>query len=295
MKISGFTYVRNGITYQYPFIASIKSLLPIVDEMIVVVGDSNDGTRESIAAIDSSKIKIIDTIWDPTLNEGGKIYALQANTGLEASNGDWLIHIQADEVIHEKVIQKLKEAIIINDPFEEVDGLLLPFYHFWGDYKYIRTTRKTHRFEIRAFRNKGVVKSFRDSQGFRKYKSESSYKNGDKGWKLNVVKIEVPIYHYSYTRNPKLMKAKSITFDSFYSSKIRKDENIPFDYNQIDKIVNFNGEHPIYMKEIIQNKDWEFIYDPSKSNMKFKDKILNWFADKTGIHLFEYKNYKLIR
>lgn len=67
--ISGFTYVRNGLTYGYPFSASIKSLLPLVDELIVVVGDSDDGTREAVSAIRDSKIKIIDTVWDHELRE----------------------------------------------------------------------------------------------------------------------------------------------------------------------------------------------------------------------------------
>ena len=45
MKISGFTYVRNGIKLGYPFIPSILSLLPAVDELVVVVGDSGDESR----------------------------------------------------------------------------------------------------------------------------------------------------------------------------------------------------------------------------------------------------------
>jgi len=294
MKISGFTYVRNGLTYQYPFIAAIKSILPIVDEMVVVVGDSTDGTREAIVALDSLKIKIIDTVWDMNMNTGGKIYAEQSNIGLENTTGDWAIHIQADEVIHEKDIQILKDAIYFYDKDKEVEGLLLPFYHFWGDFCYIRRTRKTHRYEIRAFKKKWIIKSYRDSQGFRKYKTIESYLSGAKGDKLKVAKIKVPVFHYSYTRNPKGMKQKTITFQSFYSSGIEADASIPFDYNDIDKLEIFVGEHPIYMKDIIKKKDWEFQYDPSKSNMSFKDKILNWFAAKTGIHLFEYKNYKLL-
>ncbi len=39
MLVSGFTFVRNGIKLDYPFIESIQSLLPIVDELIVVCGN----------------------------------------------------------------------------------------------------------------------------------------------------------------------------------------------------------------------------------------------------------------
>ncbi len=48
MTVSAFTYVRNGFTYAYPFIPSIQSLLPIVDEYIVVIGKGNYGTREAV-------------------------------------------------------------------------------------------------------------------------------------------------------------------------------------------------------------------------------------------------------
>jgi hypothetical protein len=38
MKISGFSFVRNGIKLYYPVIESIQSILPICDEFIIAVG-----------------------------------------------------------------------------------------------------------------------------------------------------------------------------------------------------------------------------------------------------------------
>ena len=57
MKLSGFTYIRNGSSLHYPFIESIKSLLPIVDEYVVLVCDSTDDTKELIENINDHKIK----------------------------------------------------------------------------------------------------------------------------------------------------------------------------------------------------------------------------------------------
>ena len=117
MKISAFTYVRNGKTFGYPFIESIKSLMPIVDEYIVVIGDSTDGTREAVEKIGDDKIKIVDTIWDDNLRKGGKVFAQQANIGLDNTSvdSDWLFHLQADEVIHEKdfpvILKSLEENL----------------------------------------------------------------------------------------------------------------------------------------------------------------------------------------
>lgn len=298
MKISGFTFVRNGFKYGYPFIPSIRSLLPLVDELIVVVGDSDDGTREAVAGLNDSRIRIIDVVWDETLRENGKIFALQSNIGLKRATGDWLFHLQVDEVLHEKDYPAIFEIIKKADALPEAEGILFPFYHFWGDFQHIRNTRKTHPFEIRAFKNKGVVRSYKDSQGFRRYSSEEAYEKGEEGIKLNVLKTTVPVFHYSYSRNPALMKKKAEYFNRFWHSDewVKKHSaERSFDFNEVDHLEYFAGAHPGYMKQVIEAKDWDFEYDPSRSNMSFKDRVMFLLNKITGKRLFEFENYKLVR
>lgn len=281
----------------YPFLQSIQSVLPVVDEFVVVVGDSTDGTREAVLKL-SPKIKVIDTVWDLKLRSGGKIFAQQANLGLDAATGDWIIHIQADEVIHEKDIEKLGKYIQEFDKRPEVEGLLFPFLNFRGDYDHIHTGRTAHRFEIRTFRKKNTIRSYKDSQGFRKFSSVAGYEGGEKGEKLQVIRIDVPIYHYSYVRPPRKMKEKAELFTSFYVDdnslkKIFKGVE-EFDYNEVDKLEVFQGTHPAVMREVIAKKDWEFIYHPSMKYHSLRHRILNKFEDWTGYRIGEYKNYKLI-
>ncbi|MBC8097072.1 MAG: glycosyltransferase, partial [Akkermansiaceae bacterium] len=64
MKVSGFTFVRNGNKLGYPFVQSIRSILPIVDEFVVALGPSDDGTEEMLRAINDPKIRIIPTHWN---------------------------------------------------------------------------------------------------------------------------------------------------------------------------------------------------------------------------------------
>ena len=72
MKVSGFTFLRNGVKLGYPFVESIRSVLPIVDEFIIALGPSPDGTEEQIQAIgdpnvlNSKNIKIQS--WEPNEN-----------------------------------------------------------------------------------------------------------------------------------------------------------------------------------------------------------------------------------
>ena len=73
MQVSGFSVVRNAVRYDYPFLESLRSLLPLVDELVLAVGDCGDGTVESLATLDSPKLKLMHTVWDPAVRSGGLI------------------------------------------------------------------------------------------------------------------------------------------------------------------------------------------------------------------------------
>jgi hypothetical protein len=298
MKVSGFSYVRNGFDYGVPFVEAIKSALSICDEFIIAVGDSNDGTREAICDLQSDKIRIIDTIWDPNLKTGGKIFAQQTNIALDQITGDWAFHIQADEVIHEKQIDHIKKAIDKYDTDSSLDGFILPFLHFWGGYNYTRNSRRVHNFEVRVFRNNRGVRSYRDSQGFRKYKSKEGYENNtDKGEKLHVKLVDAVVYHYNGVRPPAAFRKKAQMFGEQYLEKeeVEKQLNkINFDWNNVDRVVLFKGEHPSYMQEKVNAQNWEYTFDKSKARWKLKDRLIQPIEDLIGFKFGEYKNYKLI-
>ena len=298
MKLAGFTYVRNGFDYGVPFLESIQSVLPICDEMIVAVGDSNDGTREAIVDLNSPKIKIIDTVWNMELREGGKVFAQQANIALDQVKADWCLHIQSDEVFHENDLELIQAQIELHHEDKRVDGFILPFVHFWGGYDHIRNTRRVHNFELRVFRNNMGVRSYRDSQGFRKYKSKDGYENNtDKGEKLRVKLVDAVVYHYNGVRPPAAFRKKAQLFGEQYLEKeeVEKQLNkINYDWNIVDRVVLFKGEHPCYMQEKVNAQNWEYTFDKSKARWKLKDRLIQPIEDLIGFKFGEYKNYKLI-
>ena len=59
MRISGFTFCRNADKLYYPIKQSILSILPIVDEFIINIGDCDDDdkTLEVVSNINSPKLK----------------------------------------------------------------------------------------------------------------------------------------------------------------------------------------------------------------------------------------------
>lgn len=293
MKISATTYFRNAIQLDYPFIESIKSLIDWVDEYIVVIGDSSDGTREAVEALNNKKIKMVDTVWDMNLRKGGKIFAQQADIGTAHATGDWVIHLQADEVFHEKDMTTLKAALEKYHSDQEVEGLLLPFLNFHGDFSHLHTGRTSYRYEVKAFKNTGKIRAYRDSQGFRKYRDSAV------GEKLRVVKVNVPVYHYAYVRSPKVQLQKDKALETFfhdddYLQKVY-DNKVEADYNEIDKLEPFTQTHPAVMEERVKNQDWIFHYDPSKKEISLRHRFLNAIENLTGYRIGEYKNYKLLR
>jgi len=294
MKISGFSYVRNGFDYGVPFLEAYQSILPVCDEFVVTVGEGNDGTKEAIQKLNDPKIRIINTVWDMSLRANGKIFAQQTNMALDAITGDWAFHIQADEVIHENDIYKIKEAVERNDNDKRVEGFILPFIHFWGGYDHIRTSRRVHKNEVRLFRNGLGVRSYRDSLGFRKYRDFKAYANDtEKGEKLRVKKIDAPIYHYTEVRGPGAKTKKASAIGAFYEKNdgkpVQKEE---YGYDRLEK---FTGTHPRLMSEKVKAQDWEYVFNPKKAVWRTKDRIMQPIEDILGFKIGEYKNYKLIK
>lgn len=298
MTISGFSYIRNGFTYQYPFLESIQSIIGICDEFVIAVGDSTDGTREAIEALNNPKIRIIDTVWDEQMRIGGKIFAQQANIALDACTGDWLFHIQADEMIHENDLPTIQRAIQQADPDPRIDGILFDFLNFYGSYDYVNGTRYQHFKEIRIFRRGRDVFSYRDSQGFRKYPNQQARAQNYKGDKLIVREVHVPVYHYSYVRPPKSMNQKSRYFAQFWHSddqlKQMFGDQQETNYYNIEKIKRFTGTHPAIMRDWVENGNYEF--DPEKINtsMSLKKRVAYWLDNVLGWRLGEYRNYKIL-
>src|SRR5699024_9924429 len=134
---------------------SIASILPIVDEYVFALGegDKNDKTREELLSLNSDKLKIINTVWDIEKYPNGMENAHQTDIAKEACTGDWLIYLQADECIHEKyldiIVNKCRERL--ND--DRVEGFLLKYRHFFGDYNHYAHQHGWYQNEIRIIRN----------------------------------------------------------------------------------------------------------------------------------------------
>ncbi|MCO5276860.1 MAG: glycosyltransferase family 2 protein [Saprospiraceae bacterium] len=287
MKVCGFTIIRNAVKYDYPVVEAITSILPVCDKFIVLVGNSDDNTLELIQSIDSEKIIIQHSIWDDSLREGGRVLAIETDKAKAfiPSDYNWAFYIQSDEVIHEKyhniILQSMEKWK--NDP--NVDGLLFKYLHFYGSYDYVGTSRRWYRHEIRIIKNDPLIHSYRDAQGFRK-----------QGKKLKVKPIEAYVYHYGWVKDPLTQAKKHKDFNKLWHDDqfVAQFTEEIYNYSDIDYLETFDNTHPNVMINRISQKNWDFDGKKLNSKVSVKDKFLFWLEQKTGIRLFEYKNYRII-
>jgi glycosyltransferase involved in cell wall biosynthesis len=287
MKVSGFTFVRNGVMLDYPFLESIQSLLPLCDEVTIAVGNSTDNTLAQIQSLQSPKLRILHTLWDETLRKDGMILSQQTNVALDHASGDWAIYLQADEILHEKDYSIIRDAMGQYKEMTEVEGLLFTYMHFYGNYNYIGISRRWYQREIRIVRPNTGIRSWGDAQGFRV-----------SGKKLRVKLINATIYHYGWVKPPEIQQLKQRTFDKLWHSdewvKQRHTESIEYDYSQGGKLQLFEGTHPSVMMNRIRHQSWQFRYDEKKVQQSVKEKVLQSIEACCGWRIGEYKNYQLI-
>ncbi|EMR04559.1 glycosyltransferase family protein [Cesiribacter andamanensis] len=290
MKVIGFTFIRNAIKYDYPIREAILSILPLCQEVVVAVGNSDDATLELVQQLAPGKIRIIQTQWDETLRQGGQVLAEETNKAFAAvaEDADWAFYIQGDEVIHEQYLPAIQAGMQRWKEDKGVDGLLFNYLHFYGSYDYVGDAYSWYRREIRIVRPTKRIYSYKDAQGFRK----------DNNQKLRVKPLDAWVYHYGWVRPPKTMIEKHRDTRKFYTDDAtiaqRWGNKEEFDYGSIDSLAPFSGTHPAVMQERIKKINWRFDFDPSFNRLRPKDRFRRLVENLTGYRPFEYKNYKIV-
>ena len=144
--------MRNGQANDYPFLASIQSVLPLVDEMIIALGPSEDATLELLQSLSSPKIRVIKTVWNDNMRDQGFLYGQQKMIAQYNCTGDWAFYLEADEVLHETEIPVIRKAMqkYVDDP--AVEALVLDYLHFFGSPGRILQSHRWYPREVRIIK-----------------------------------------------------------------------------------------------------------------------------------------------
>jgi glycosyltransferase involved in cell wall biosynthesis len=296
MKISGFTFIRNGLALGYPFVPAIRSLLPLCDEIIVNVPRSTDGTLAAVRQIGDPKIRIIESEWDESQRTAGLAMSHHTNLALRECAGDWCVYIQGDEVLHEDTLPLMRAAMERELKQPAVQGLLVDYTHFYGSYWTYAYSFGWYQSEVRVVRRDPKIQSRGDAQGFRTADNE----------KLWVKRSGGHYFHYGHALAPAQAKVKRENFlklsraDEAVAQEINNRPQQFYDEDQ--KVKRFTGTHPAVMRDIVAAANWTYT---SRSPLirlgrayrrsYFWEDIAMIVKRLTGITIGVHKNYREFR
>ena len=238
MKLFGFTLLRNGLKYDYPFRESLESLTGLCEQVYVALGDSDDGTEKELH---SPKLQLIPTKWDETKRKGGIILSEQTNIALEslesAQHNAWGIYVQADEVIGEFDFTKIQADIAAADE-AGCDVVSFRYLHFWQAYDQLAINARWYPQEIRAIKLGRGIRSYGDAQSFTGFKKR--------------FESDAAIFHYGHVREASAYERKRWDFGKWWHST---DEELTKVLKKGDRkekkerTLRYLGAHPKFMQE----------------------------------------------
>jgi hypothetical protein len=289
--LSGFTLVRNAVALDYPIVPAIRSLLTVCDEVIVNVGRSEDGTRDLVAAIGDSRVRILDTEWD--FSRGSEALARETDRAMAACRGAWGLYVQADEVLHEAGAAVLLDKVREWDGDRRVEGLLVDYLHFYGDFATLATNRHWYRREVRVVRLDAGrdIRSFQDAQGFRV---------GPELRRVRARATGATMFHYGWARAPHSVRRKLAASREIFPDATdiheRRAQRPPLEWTPL--LRRFTGTHPQAAREWIAARGGDVQAGAIRPRpFKLDDLrfyLSDWIERSTGVRLFEYRNYVLV-
>jgi hypothetical protein len=256
VKVSGFTIARNAVRLGYPIEQSLRSLLPLVDELVVAVGDSDDNTWDLVAGIGDPKIQAFPTVWETANKTGGAVLADQTNLALSRCTGEWAVYLQTDELLHESEIMTIR-ARLEHFARTSVEGLSFRYIHFYGSYRTVQDNWCVwYRREVRAVKTGIGITSVGDAAGFK-------ISRGGRLERLIRADSSAHVFHYGWARPPAVMSEKRRTIRRFYEPNASAADDPALTapkspYRDLGNLQYFKGLHPALMQPVVSAQDWPF-------------------------------------
>ncbi|PIQ24557.1 hypothetical protein COW36_11105 [bacterium (Candidatus Blackallbacteria) CG17_big_fil_post_rev_8_21_14_2_50_48_46] len=250
--LSAYTYLKNGIRFDYPFKESIASALEICDELIICYAtDSEDETPAALQELASqeAKIKLFPSeVWKQNKGHEGEVIRLAAEEAMAYCQGEWLWHVQADEVYHETDLKKLKDVLLAADA-RQTDAYRFKILHFYADYQtlisesaqeigwYQRCIRLTRRGKTQHIKDAWTQILDPKAPG-------------------KIRDLEIRIFHYGHVREHEAMRRKASYMEQLYAPLPEDFEVCPegrFSYDRVPEayLETFQGSHPVWMRQRI--------------------------------------------
>ena len=285
MKVSAFTFIKNGQILGYPFLQSIKSILPIVDEFVINVGSSEDETLKLICSINDKKIRVIESKWNNSMQDRGYVYGQQKMIAQFNCTGDWAFYVEGDEVYHENDLEQISNSMKMHLNDSNVEALVFDFNHFYGNANSVLHSPGWYRSEARIIKN-----------SIRSYAPDGLFwlvlESNKKGRYPKAKHTGVNCYHYGWLRSEEQMNLKSSKVQKYWGGA-----PVKVDYTQMDQTIiqEFQGSHPEVMKDWLPKDAGLYKVDSSykPTRKQIKHRLMIKLEKLFGLELSK-KHYKLV-
>lgn len=190
MKVSVYTFARDGLYLDYHLPHMLRHHLPFADEIVVHEGLSTDGTYEAIANIDP-KVKVFRSDWDRF--KGMEFCRAFKDEARRRCTGDWCVLLDADEFIPEWSFDPLRRAMATTDR----QTLSMTLTNFYGNYKVYAADPQRFRWpwlKVNVHRNVDGVEMYGGDA--------SSVKAPGEEFVMDAAAAVCDLHHFGYVRRP---------------------------------------------------------------------------------------------
>jgi hypothetical protein len=283
--LSGFSIVKNATILDYPVEVALKSVLPLVDELHVNVGLSEDDTLERVQSIEDPRIRIHETTWADPKGRETRDLGEETNRVLEHCKHDWAVYIQADEVLHEEDLPTIRESLVRAAGRSDAEGLAFDYLHFYGSPEWFVSGRWAFRSEVRIIRRSSGARAFAGAQGFRV-----------NGRLPRVLHSGARVFHYGYVKSQTALNAKQEL------AKVWRGEDpataTEWRFTRPAGLRRFDGSHPALARSWIESRSWPF--DPRTADAEpmtsrsLRNRASDLIESLTGWRPLEYRSFELL-
>jgi glycosyltransferase involved in cell wall biosynthesis len=209
VRLSIYTFVKDGLHFDYHVVAMLRHHLALADEIIVNEGFSSDGTYDAIKDLDP-KIKIFRNPWERPNNDSNW-YLHFKNAAREKCTGDWCILLDCDEFIPEWQFGPLRETM------ERTQENMFPasVLNFYGNYKVYHPYPEKLKWPAQKMifhRNLPDIEVWGDGSNVRRAGQPFGFPEGTP---------EFCVHHFGMVRTPARLREKWKIQGHLYSKKRR--------------------------------------------------------------------------
>ena len=259
---AAFFRAANILTLDYPYAAALQSALAIVDEVCIVVGQSQDGTRDAIYALQAEYGADRVYIREETIHYDRGWQERWWQWCAEMTTADWQLWLDLDEVIAPEATPWLRDAM--QDP--SLFLVRFPFVHFYATSRYVKLFCLTHNTRLgRASAGWRMVNMCDDLHpqwsacamriGNRETTGIDAHAYHERG----IMDSQWPIFHYGWCRTPQALAISQAKHHAWYADGDglqdgRMPDIPPYDYWGMNRaesgvILSCVAEHPASMAE----------------------------------------------